>query len=100
MKRLAALGFATYHVGTLPLEGVIGLAGFGVMFATLFRVTRSVLSLIPFAWAITSSIGTIPANFLATWNSVGAYAVVLAIQLSGLDWIARKSPHGPNPSSI
>jgi len=97
---LAALGFATYHVGTLPLEGVIGLAGFGVMFATLFRVTRSVLSLIPFAWAITSSIGTIRANFLATWNAVGAYAVVLAIQLSGLAWIARKSPHGPNPGSI
>ena len=87
---LAALGFAAYHLGTFPFDGVVGLAGFGLVFGCLFRVTRSVLALIPFAWAMTSGIGTIQGGFIANWPAVGAYIIVVAIQLGGIAWFARR----------
>lgn len=87
---LAALSFAAYHVGTFPFDGVVGLAGFGLVFACLFRITRSVLTLIPFAWAVTSGIGTIQGGFIANWPAVGGYVVVVTIQLVGIAWLARR----------
>lgn len=89
---LAALGFAAYHLGTYPLEGVLGLAGFGLGFGCLFRLTRSVLALIPFAWAVTCSIGTIQGGFIANWPAVGAYVIIVAIQLTAIALLARRSP--------
>ena len=88
---LASLGFAAYHFGTFPTEGLIELFQVGLVFAIAFRITRSVLALIPIAWSVVSSIGTIPAGFLATWEAVYLYIVVVGIQVAGLALLIRSS---------
>jgi len=88
---LASLGFAAYHFGTFPTEGLIELFQVGLVFAIAFRITRSVLALIPIAWSVVSSIGTIPAGFLATWEAVCLYVVLVGIQVAGLALLIRSS---------
>jgi len=88
---LASLGFAAYHFGTFPTEGLIQLFRVGLLFAIAFRITRSVLTLIPIAWSVVSSIGTIPAGFLATWEAVYLYIALVGIQLAGLAVLVRSS---------
>ena len=68
---------------------VLDIAGFGVLYAALFRITRSILTMIPIAWAFVASIGSIQGDFLASSGAIGAYAIVVVIQLSGLAWLVR-----------
>ena len=86
---LASLSSAAYHIGSSPWEVLIDIAGFGVFYAALFRLTGSMLTMIPIAWVFVASIRSIQGDFLASSGAIGIYAIVVVIQLSGLAWLAR-----------
>jgi hypothetical protein len=78
---LAGLCFAGYHVGTYPLEGVIGLLFFGLIYATVFRLTSNLLIMWPLTWCVGSSLGTLMGGASLTWNQVAIWSAILLIQL-------------------
>jgi hypothetical protein len=78
---LAGLCLAGYHVGTYPLEGVIALLFFGLIYATTFRLTSNLLIMWPLTWCVGSSLGTLMGDAQLTWNQVAIWSVVLLIQL-------------------
>ncbi len=92
---LASVSSAAYHIGSLPWEVLIDIAGYGLIYAALFRITRSILTMIPIAWAFVASIGSIHGGFLASSEAIGVYFIVVVIQLSGLAWLARTSRSAP-----
>jgi hypothetical protein len=91
----AGASLALYHVGTFPIQFVGVLFVAGLLDGILFRLTRNLLTLFPLTWAVYSSIGTLSGNFLFGWDVVALYAVVLAIQIVALGWMARsQKAHG------
>jgi membrane protease YdiL (CAAX protease family) len=84
---LAAASFGAYHLGTYPLSGVVGLFVFGLVFATLFRITRNLIVLWPATWAVVSSIGTLQGNMRFGWSDVAIYAAILAVQVGVIAWM-------------
>lgn len=91
---LAAGCFAAYHLGTYPLDKIAMLAGVGVLYGGLFRITKNLLTLWPFTWAVASSIGTLQGDMQFDWGQVGMYAGLLAVQLAAIAamvvWQRRK----------
>ena len=89
---LAALSFGAYHLGTFPLTGVLGLIGFGILYATLFRVVgANLLVLWPLTWAVGSGIGTLQGGFAFGWDSVPSAVVLLVVQAAAIALFARWS---------
>ena len=89
---LAALSFGAYHLGTFPLTGVLGLVGFGLLYAVLFRVVgANLLVLWPLMWAVGSGIGTLQGGFAFSWDSVPNAMVLLGVQAAAIALFARWS---------
>jgi hypothetical protein len=59
----------------------------GGFYAILFRTTKNLLTLWPFVWSISSSIGTLQGGFHFGWDDVTMYAVVLVIQAVAIAWM-------------
>lgn len=98
---LAGACFGAYHLGTYPLAGAFGLALYGMVFAAIFRLTDSILTMWPLAWAGSSTKGTLAGGMVFTWPEVGFMAVILLVQLAfllatvRLDRRRRRGPAGP-----
>jgi hypothetical protein len=88
---LTGMSFAGYHVGSVSTPGVFALAGFGMVFASLFRLTRNLLTLWPLTWAVTGSIGTLSAGISFGWRQVLVYAALLIVQATAIRRLARGS---------
>jgi membrane protease YdiL (CAAX protease family) len=84
---LAATCFGAYHLGTFPLEGVASLVVVGIVFATVFRTTKNLLTLWPASWAVASSIGTLQGDMHFGWDQIAIYAVLLFVQVAAIAWM-------------
>ncbi|MFP8951589.1 hypothetical protein ACLI4Z_01270 [Natrialbaceae archaeon A-arb3/5] len=76
---LAAAAFVLFHVGSVALTGLVVLAVFGAVHATLFRAfDRNLLVLWPILWAVGSSQGTLD-SVVFGWEEASAYAVIVLV---------------------
>ena len=90
---MAAIGFATYHIGSFPVDGLIALFFAGVFYGIVFAIVRNLLVLIPMTWAVASTMGTIQGGFSFDWFTVGIYLGVLFCQLVILFYFMRVNKH-------
>jgi hypothetical protein len=79
-----------YHIGTYPPQMVAMLMLFGIFYALVFRLTRNLLVLWPFTWAIVSTMGTVSGGFSFGWITVLIYSLILLVQGIGIWWLSRK----------
>ena len=86
---MASLGFMTYHIGSFPIEGLIGLFASGLIYAAIFACVRNLFVLLPMTWATGSTIGTIQGGYIFDWMTVGIYFAVLAMQIFILWYLSR-----------
>ena len=88
---LTALCFASYHAPALGLAYARTIFMAGVLFATVFRLTSNLLSMIPLTWMVASTIGTLSGHMMFGWPIVITYVIVLAIQVAIIAWFASGS---------
>jgi hypothetical protein len=86
---LAAIGIAVYHIGSVPPQLVLAMIVFGVIDSAAFRISRNLLSMFPFTWALASGIGTLQAGMTFGWDSVALYAAIFVIQAVAIALMAR-----------
>jgi len=86
---LAGVCFGGYHLGMAPWSEVAKIIGIGIVYGSLFRLTKNLLTLFPLTWAVGSGIGTLEANLEYGWDAVAVYAIVLLIQVAALAVLAR-----------
>jgi len=86
---LAAMGITAYHIGTFPISGVVAMFVFGIIDSSAFRISRNLLSMFPFTWALASGIGTLQGGLAFGWNLVVLYSVILAIQVVAIVMMAK-----------
>ena len=86
---MAAMGFATYHIGSFPVDGLVALFFAGVFYGIVFAIVRNLLVLIPMTWAVASTMGTIQGGFSFDWFTVGIYLIVLFFQFVILFYFMR-----------
>ena len=89
---LAALGFAIYHLGSVPLETVAVFAGTGLAFCAIMALTRNLWTLFPLAAGVSSGIGTLQAGLSFDWTAFFTGLVVLVIQIVILVVVFRRRP--------
>jgi hypothetical protein len=89
---LSAIGIAAYHLGTFPISGVVAMVVFGFVDAIAFRISRNLLSMFPFTWALASGIGTLQGGLAFGWDLVALYSIVLAIQVTAIAIMAKPAP--------
>jgi Type II CAAX prenyl endopeptidase Rce1-like len=80
---LAAASLAIYHIGTFPPEYLNTIFLAGLFYGLIFRLTRNLLALFPFTWAVGSGMGTL-GKFVFGWDAVAVYAIVLTIQIAAI----------------
>jgi hypothetical protein len=85
----SAIAFGAYHLGTYPTSGILMLVVVGVIFGCIFRTTSNILILWPFAWTVSSSMGTAMGGMIFGWDSVGTSIVVLALSLAFIGYTAK-----------
>ena len=87
----AAAAYGAYHVGYgMGISEMVFLTGLGVVYATAFALTRSVMVL----WPLLTPLGSVFAQLEAgdielPWASIAGFADVLALMLVVL-WLARR----------
>jgi len=87
----AAAAYGAYHVGYgMGISEMLFLTGLGVVYATAFALTRSVVVL----WPLLTPLGSVFAQLEAgdielPWASIAGFADVLALMLVVL-WLARR----------
>lgn len=86
---MAGVGFATYHIGSYPADGLIVLLLSGGVYAAIFAVVRNLFILIPITWSVASTMGTIEGGFSFDWVTVGIYFCILILQIFILAFFAR-----------
>jgi len=64
----------------------------GIFFGLIFRMTGNLLILWPFAWMISSGIGTALGGMVFGWDSVLTSAAILIISLAFIGYTAWKIP--------
>lgn len=91
---MAGFGLAIFHIGSPPSLLLLDLFLSGIVFAALFRLTRSILMLWPVGWTLASAVGTAQTETTFTWMIVATYVMVVVLQLSFVAlmgwWRARK----------
>lgn len=88
---IAGAAFASYHIGTFPIDMVLLLFAFGVFYGVVFGFVRNLLVLIPMTWAVGSSIGTIQGGYNFDWFTVFVYVIVLLLQVTIIFWLRHYS---------
>lgn len=88
----SAIAFGSYHLGTYPIVQVAMLITMGIFFGLIFRITGNLLILWPFAWMISSGIGTALGGMVFGWDSVLTSAAILIISLAFIGYTAWKIP--------
>lgn len=88
----SAIAFGSYHLGTYPPGQVVMLIMMGIFFGLIFRTTRNLLILWPFAWTISSGIGTALGGMIFGWDSLLTSAVYLVVSLAFIVYTALKIP--------
>lgn len=91
---LTALGFAAYHIGSVPPETLLVFAITGVVYAAFMALTRNLWSLFPLAAGVSSGIGTLQSGLSFTWSVAAVGVVVLIAQAVILWWVVgrRRAP--------
>lgn len=98
----AAAAYGAYHVGYgMGVSEMVFLTGLGVVYATAFALTRSVLVLWPLLTPLGSLFAQVEAGDIELpWASIAGFAEVLALMVVVL-WLARRragrqarAPHG------
>lgn len=77
---LAALGFAIYHIGSVPMGTVAVFAVTGLIFCAVMALTRNLWTLFPLTAGVSSGIGTLQAGLSFDWTAFTTGLVVLVIQ--------------------
>lgn len=77
---LAGVCFGSYHLGTYPNEMVVMLALIGMMYGTVFRLTKNLLIVWPLTWMGASTIGTVSGGLTFGWESVLNSSLILLVQ--------------------
>ena len=90
---LAISCFLLYHIGSYPLQGMIGLGIAGIMLGILFRFTKNILVLWPLGWAVSSSIGTLQGGLVFSLNDIFLYLIILIVQLIIITYSYRHPHH-------
>jgi membrane protease YdiL (CAAX protease family) len=85
----SALAFGAYHIGTYPADGILMLIVVGIIFGCIFRTTGNILILWPFAWAVSSSMGTAMGGMIFGWDSIGTSIAVLVLSLAFIGYTAK-----------
>jgi protein-S-isoprenylcysteine O-methyltransferase Ste14 len=93
----AGVCLGSYHIGTYPWGMVIVLGMVGLIYGTLFRLTRNLLILWPLTWTVASTMGTVSGGFTFGWETVWIYAAMLLTQGAGIWWIARTRQNHKDP---
>ncbi|MGO9452136.1 MAG: hypothetical protein ACLQDV_14005 [Candidatus Binataceae bacterium] len=88
---LAAVGIAVYHIGTYPVQVIAAMVIFGIVDSAAFRISRNLLSMFPFTWAMASGIGTLQGGMVFGWDVVALYGVILAIQIAAIAIMSRSA---------
>jgi len=86
---LAALSFMAYHIGTFPSEFLLPLFLSGLFYAIIFRITKNILIIWPFSFAMGSFIGTLQFNAGFNWEQVMLWSIILAVQITFI-WITSR----------
>ena len=81
---------AAYHIGTFPAGMVAMLGIYGLFYGVIFRATRNIFTLWPFAWAGAAAMGTIQGGFVFNWHHVAMYGAVLATQIISILYLSLR----------
>ena len=87
---LSSLGFVAYHVGSVPLPGLITFFITGIVFGIIMAITRNLWSIVPLTAAVSSGIGTLQSGLSFDWSTAASGAVVLLVQIVILVLIFRR----------
>jgi membrane protease YdiL (CAAX protease family) len=87
-----ALAFAAYHLGTYPPSGLAMLFIVGLAFGGIFCAVKNILVLWPFAWTVSSAIGTAMGGMIFSWADLPASIAVLAVSLAVIAYTIRAAP--------
>lgn len=87
---LAALGFAIYHLGSVPVSAVAVFLGSGLLFCVLMALTRNLWTLFPIAAGVSSGIGTLQSGLSFDWTAFATGLVVLVLQVLILVVVMRR----------
>lgn len=84
---LTGFSFIGYHIGTFPLESLLILLFWGIIFAIIFHFVKNLLVLWPLTWSFSSTLGTLMGGYEFTWNLVLYYSIILIIQIGFIIFI-------------
>ncbi len=87
---LTVLCFLAYHIGSYPWQGMIPLAISAFILGIFFRVTKNILLLWPFVWAVSASIGTMQAGLVFSLDDILMHAVILIVQIIFIVFCANR----------
>lgn len=94
---IAAICYGLYHLGTEPLADVWFRMGFALVLGLGFAVTRTLLTLLPFTWAISSGLIGIARGDVHGVNEIALAAVLLIIQVGIVIFAYRHHPGDRDP---
>ncbi|MGJ3508687.1 CPBP family glutamic-type intramembrane protease [Enemella sp. A6] len=89
---LATLGFAAYHVGSVPAVVLATFVGSGLTYCVLMAFTRNIWTLFPLAAGVSSAIGTLQAGLSFEWSTFWMGLVVLVFQVLILVAVFARRP--------
>jgi hypothetical protein len=92
---LAGICLGAYHIGTYPPAMILVLAGSGILFAALFRITSNLLIMWPLTWSLASAEGTLKGGFVFGWDSVLFSGLILIVQAAFILYILKKDTCPP-----
>jgi hypothetical protein len=92
---MTGICLGAYHIGTYPLSMILVLAGFGILFAALFRITSNILIMWPLTWSLASAEGTLKGGFIFGWDDVLFSGLILIVQAVFILSILKKTTPPP-----
>ncbi len=85
----SSLAFGAYYIGTYPAGGILMLVIVGIISGCIFRATSNILILWPFAWTVSSAMGTAMGGMVFGWDAVGVSVAILIISLAVIGYTIR-----------
>ena len=96
---LAALGFTTYHVGSVPPITLATFLVTGLVFSAIMAGIRNLWVMFPLASGVSSAIGTVQSGLAFDWETALVGLVVLAVQALLLWLLLRRRQAAPDQPS-
>lgn len=93
---LAGVSLGVYHIGSFTLFNVLILTLNGIVFATVYRLTKNLISMWPVFWCVSAAVGTLSGNMIFGIEIAFVYMLVFFIQIGFIIFFYKCSRKGIN----